>query len=478
MHNLPNKNIKHLLIKHYKAALKGLLLVFWFCSIQASAQDISGYWEGILRITQHDSLTIGMMIEQQGDSLSVVMDSPDQYYMDIATTARDWHDSVLNWKVADIGASFKGKLSADGQHITGTFQQGGKLPLTFERGHERRVIRRPQTPQPPYPYTEEDIRIREKGGRYSLINGTLTLPAGTPRALIILLSGSGWQDRDETIFGHKPFHVIADHLTRQGYAVFRYDDYPHAVFAKSTTFDFADGVTMIIDSFAHRKEMDTLPIGLLGHSEGSLIAEIVAARDPRVSFVITLGGVAQKCTDVLLYQLRAISTADSTLTPDEIDNSVELSARLYQALLKAKNEKQAADILNHTWEQISDQLTPEERERYGFTPQRKAAVIQQLVSPWFFTFLHLDPKPYIKKMRCPVLAIGGEKDLQVDAVANNALFSKYLKKNPKHQFTVIPNANHLLQTCTTGSPNEYGQIEETIKPDVLDIIFRWLEYRF
>lgn len=148
MHNPPNKNIKHLLIKHYKAALKGLLLVFWFCSIQASAQDISGYWEGILRITQHDSLTIGMMIEQQGDSLSVVMDSPDQYYMDIATTARDWHDSVLNWKVADIGASFKGKLSADGQHITGTFQQGGKLPLTFERGHERRVIRRPQTPQP------------------------------------------------------------------------------------------------------------------------------------------------------------------------------------------------------------------------------------------------------------------------------------------------------------------------------------------
>lgn len=475
MHNLLYKNIKHLLIKHYKAALKGFLLFFCLYSFPASAQDISGYWQGVLHISKSDSLTIGMMVEWHGDSLSVVMDSPDQYYMDIATTERDWHDSVLTWKVADIGASFSGKLSADGQCIAGTFQQGRKLPLTFERGHERKVIRRPQTPQPPYPYLEKEIRIREKGGRYDLINGTITLPAGTPKAVIILLSGSGWQDRDESIMGHKPFHLLADHLTRHGYAVFRYDDYPRAVFAKSTTFDFADGVTMILDSFARREDLKSLPMGLLGHSEGSMVAEIVAARDPRVSFVITLGGVAQKSTDVLLYQLRAISKADSILTPNEIENSVVLSARLYQALQKAKNAKEAAGILNRIWTQISDQLTPDKQERYGFTPQRKAAAIQQLVSPWFFTFVQFDPKPYIKKMRCPVLAIGGEKDLQVDAIANNALFAKYLKRNPHHRFVSIPGANHLLQPCTTGSPNEYGNIEETMKNKVLEIITDWLE---
>ena len=232
---------------------------------------------------------------------------------------------------------------------------------------------------------------------------------------------------------------------------------------------------MILDSLARRHDLASLPTGLLGHSEGSMIAEIVAARDQRLSFVITLGGVAQRPTDVLLYQLRAISIADSTMTLQEIDNSVELSARFYQALEKSKNEKQAVEVLNHVWEQQTKRLTPEECERYGMQPERKAISIQQLSSPWFFTFVHFDPKPYVKKMRCPVLAIGGEKDLQVDASANNILFSKYLKKNPKHLFVVVPNANHLLQPCTTGSPNEYGTIEETIKPEVLEIITHWLE---
>ena len=167
-----------------------------------SAQDISGYWQGVLYVTKTDTLTIGMLVEQHGDSLNVVMDSPDQYYNDIATTERNWGDSTLAWKVSDLGASFSGKLSADGQRIVGTFKQNGKLPLTFERGHERRIIRRPQTPKPPYPYSEEEIRIKDKNKRYSLINGTLTTPSGAPEALIILISGSGWQDRDESIMGH------------------------------------------------------------------------------------------------------------------------------------------------------------------------------------------------------------------------------------------------------------------------------------
>ena len=457
--------------------MRRIIATFFFLLLAfvASAQNISGYWQGVLYVSKSDSLTIGMVVEQQDDTLRVVMDSPDQYYMDIATDESKWEDSTLSWKVKEIGASFSGRLSEDGQSITGTFKQGGKLELTFERGHERKVIRRPQTPQPPYPYSEEEIRIKDKDNRYSLINGTLTLPARAPKALVILISGSGWQDRDESLMGHKPFLLIADHLTRQGFAVFRYDDFPRAVFAKSTTFDFADGVTLILDSLSNRSDLKGIPMGLLGHSEGSMVAEIVTARDQRVAFVITLGGVAQKTTDVLLYQLRVISETDSTLTPEEIDNSVKLSDQMYQALLKAKNEKEAAKVLNQKWEQICRQLTPEEQERYGFTPQRKAAAIQQLVSPWFYTFIHFDPKPYIKKMQCPVLAIGGEKDLQVDAKVNNVLFAQYLKKNPHHRFVSIQEANHMLQPCKSGSPNEYGEIEETMKQEVLDLITGWLE---
>lgn len=448
---------------------------FFLFAFAVSAQNISGYWQGVLHVSKTDSLTVGMMVNMDDDTLRIVMDSPDQYYMDIATDESKWEDSTLSWKVKEIEASFSGRLSADGHSITGTFKQGSKLELTFERGHERKVIRRPQTPQPPYPYSEEEIRIKDKDNRYSLINGTLTMPVQTPKALIILISGSGWQDRDESLMGHKPFLLLADHLTRQGYAVFRYDDFPRAVFAKSTTFDFADGVTLILDSLTHRTDLRGVSMGLLGHSEGSMVAEIVAARDQRISFVITLGGVAQKTTDVLLYQLRVINETDSTLTPEEIDNSVKLSDQLYQALLKAKNEKEAAKVLNQKWETICRRLTPEEQERYGFTPQRKAAAIQQLVSPWFYTFIHFDPKPYIKKMQCPVMAIGGEKDLQVDVLANNSLFAQYLKKNPHHRFVSIQGANHLLQPCESGSPNEYGEIEETMKQEVLDLITGWLE---
>lgn len=449
-------------------------ILFLLLGLSVSAQSISGYWQGVLHITKNDSLTIGMLVDMDDDTLRVVMDSPDQYYMDIATDESQWEDSTLSWKVKEIGASFSGQLSEDGQRITGTFKQGSKLELTFERGHERKVIRRPQTPQPPYPYREEEIHIKDKSNRYNLINGTLAMPSQAPKALVILITGSGWQDRDESIMGHKPFLLIADHLTRQGYAVFRYDDFPRAVFAKSTTFDFADGVTLILDSLTHRADLQGVSVGLLGHSEGSMVSEIVAARDPRIAFVISLGGVAQKTTEVLLYQLRAINERDSAMTPEEIDNSVKLSDQMYQTLLKAKNEREAAEILNQKWEQICSRLTPEEQERYEFTPQHKAAVIQQLISPWFFTFVHFDPKPYIKKMRCPVLAIGGEKDLQVDVVANNALFAKYLKKSPHHLFVSIQDANHLLQPCITGNLNEYGEIEETMKSEVLEIISEWL----
>ncbi len=447
-------------------------------ALPCAAQNLAGYWQGMLHVTGKDSLTIGMFVRQQGDTLNIVLDSPDQYALDIPVDGIGFADSILSWKVPSINASFAGRLSTDGQRIEGTFKQGRSLPLTLARGFERKVIHRPQTPQPPYPYREEEIRIKESRGRYDLISGTLTMPMQQPKALAVMISGSGWQDRDESLFGHKPFKVLADMLTRRGYAVFRYDDYPAAVFARSTTFDFADGVALIMDTLSRRIDLQGVPIGLLGHSEGSLVAEIAASRDRRVAFIVTLGGVAQTVPEVLLYQLRAIAEAEGTLTPEEIEHSVALSDALYRSFAKAGNAAQAANVLDKAWTCQQTRLTPEQQQRYGFTDERKRTAMQQMCSPWFFAFFRLQPKQYLKRVKCPVLAIGGDKDLQVDAKANNDLFAKYLPKNSRHRFVTVPDANHLLQPCKTGSPKEYGEIEETIIPAVLDTVADWLDGLF
>lgn len=439
------------------------------------AQNISGYWQGKIGITKTDSLTVGFFIQQTDSTLQIEADSPDQYTIGLAVKDVAWSDSLLSLKMPTAGASFKGKLSSDGLCLQGTFtQKNRRFPLTLKQGHERKTFYRPQTPQPPFPYTEEEVRIMEPRGKFSLINGTLTLPTERPKALVILISGSGWQDRDESLFGHKPFGVIADALTRQGYAVLRYDDFPQALFAKSTTLDFADGVSLIVDSLSKRHNLSATPIGLLGHSEGSLIAEIVAARDKRIQFIISLGGVAQNTADVLLYQLRALSEVSGKLSSEEITQSVLLSKEIYKTIGQSKTPKQASDKVSALWDRQAEKLSESQRERYNYTPENKRAVLAQVGSPWFFTFFQLTPNKYLKKVTCPLLALGGEKDLQVDAIANNKLFEQYLPENVNHKFIVVPNANHLLQTCNTGSFDEYGEIEETIQPAVLLQITNWL----
>ena len=434
------------------------------------AQEINGYWEGSLRITAHDSLRLGMFIGKDGDTLHIEIDSPDQYAIGLpAKHARFRHDT-LSWNLPSLNASFSGVYGADSSAVTGTFiQNRQRFPIRMVPS-ERTVLQRPQTPKPPYPYACEDVRFRSRDGRLVLIDGTLTKPVGgSPTALYILISGSGWQDRDERIMGHQPFLVIADHLTRtNNAAVFRYDDFPPALFLKSTTLDFADGVQLIMDSLLARPDLSNLPVILVGHSEGSIVAYIVGAKDKRVSKIITLGGVAQPIHEVLLYQIRAINEHDTLLTSSEIDQTVRLSKELYQLVRKSKSSQEAARRIGEFWDRQSARLTPEQQQRYNFSPQAKYASIQQLSSPWFFTLFHLDPKHYIRKVHCPVVAINGEKDLQVDAVANQRLMSRYIGRKHPCKFHIIPNTNHLLQPCTTGSPTEYGKIETTICEKALE----------
>lgn len=451
-----------------------LLLFITILSGTLVAQNINGYWEGSLKITPRDSLRLGLFIKQTGDTLHIELDSPDQYAFGMPAHHARFHNDTLSWNAPSLNASFRGVRNADGNAITGTFTQNRqRFPITLAPG-ERTVLQRPQTPKPPYPYRSEEVRFRTRDGKLVLIDGTLTMPEDTtPTVLYILISGSGWQDRDESIMGHQPFLVIADHLTRtKNAAVFRYDDFPQAIFRKSTTLDFADGVQLVMDSLLARPDLAGLPIVLLGHSEGSIVAFIVGSKDTRVSKIITLGGVAQPIHEVLLYQIRAIYETDTVLTPAEIDKTVELSKEIYQLARKSKTAQEAARRIGEFWDNQSAKLTPEEQRRYNLTPESKFTSIQQLTSPWLFTLFHLDPKTYLKKVHCPVIAINGEKDLQVDAVANQVLMRKYLNKKQNHQFFIIANANHLLQTCTTGNPSEYGIIEETLGEETLNLLGR------
>jgi len=458
----------------------GISLLFLFVAGSISAQNLAGYWEGKIAISKKDSLTVGVQIEYQGDTLYIELDSPDQYFTGQPTSKVSFKDSVLSFRVPEFGLSYNGTLSSDGQSFEGICtQHGQKFPCTLSQGAQRKSFPRPQTPTPPYPYLTEEVNFRDRDGKKGLIYGTLTLPKEQPKGLIIFISGSGWQDRDENIHAHRPFAVMADTLTKAGYATYRYDDFPQAIFRKSTTFDFADAVQLILDSLLQRKALQGIKVGLLGHSEGSLVATIVASKDKRVGFTIHLGGIAQPFDEILLYQSEAINRASGDLNEKEIQNSVAINKQIYEGIKKSKSKEEALDRIGKLWDELASQLTEDEREKYNMTPEGKFTLMQTFSSPWFYTLFHIDVDKYLKKCKkTPLLAISGEKDLQIDAIYTLNNIHKYLDKGVYHQENLIPGANHLLQPCTTGSPNEYGKIETTLAPEVLDIIVHWLETGF
>ena len=453
-----------------------LYSIFLIIAGSLAAQNISGYWEGKIAVSKTDSLTIGLQLEYRADTLYAELDSPDQYFTGQPVSDLRFADSVLSFQVPDFKLSYEGWISADGQRFTGVCTQyGKKFDCVLSQGAERKLFPRPQTPEPPYPYRTEEVNFRDRSGKKPLIYGTLTLPETQPKGLVIFISGSGWQDRDETIFSHRPFAVIADTLTKAGFATYRYDDFPQAIFRKSTTYDFADGVRLMLDSLLQRKELQGIKIGLIGHSEGSLVASIVAADDPRIGFTIHLGGIAQPFDEIMLYQSEAIFRVSNELTEKEIENSLAINKHIYDIFKKSKNNEEAVTKISQYWDHLSSQLTEEEKQKYNITPTGKLSMIQTFSSPWFYTLFHINPKKYLKKIKTPVLAISGEKDLQIEGIQTFIYMQQYLKNNPLNEFHPMPGLNHLLQPCTTGSPDEYPLIETTVAPQVLEDIVRWMD---
>jgi pimeloyl-ACP methyl ester carboxylesterase len=310
------------------------------------------------------------------------------------------------------------------------------------------------------------------------LSGTLTAPSGAgPFPAVILISGSGAQDRDETIFQHKPFLILADALTRQGIAVLRVDDRgvggSTGSVSKSTTEDFAGDVLAGIALLKSRSEIDARKIGLIGHSEGGLIAPLVAARSDDVAFIVLMAGTGLPGEDILLMQGQLIA---KVMGADQ--KGLEKQRNLQTSLFKVmKTQTDSQKVAAELRQAFKSSLSEADLKKAGDIDKLIDAEVKKVESPWFRFFLTFDPRPTLAKVRCPVLALNGEKDLQVPPKENLAEIEKALKQAGNTHVTTreLPGLNHLFQTCKTGSVAEYGVIEETIAPSALKAIGEWVQ---
>ena len=445
------------------------------------SQSVLGDWNGILNI-QGTQLRIVFHISETGGTYTATLDSPDQKAFGIPAGETTFAENNLEIKLPNLAAQYKGKYDAAAQVVDGTFSQGGatfSLKLTREE-QEKQELKRPQNPVAPFPYAQEDVTYDNPAAQGVTLAGTLTLPKGDgPFPAVILISGSGPQNRDEELLGHKPFLVIADHFTRNGIAVLRFDDrgvgQSTGDFATATSADFATDVQAGVEYLKTRKEINARKIGLAGHSEGGLIAPMVAAKSADVAFIVLMAGPGVSGDKVIRLQSRLISKAEGK-SEQEIKADDNFLKKAFKELKKTKNIEATRLKLKNTMMKEMEKLPAADKEKLGNLDQVATSQVNSITSPWFRYFLFYDPATSLEKVKCPVMAINGGKDLQVDPNQNLPAISSALKKGGNTRFVVkeIPGLNHLFQHTDTGKPSEYAEIEETIAPEALNYMTGWI----
>jgi len=449
--------------------LTALCIALLSVSATFPARNVEGLWLGSLNVPG-GSLRIVFNISRKADStLTATLDSPDQGAKGIPADEVTVTDDSLHVGVKAIAGLFRGKV--EDSTVTGEWSQGGRsFPLDLKRIAAAPELVRPQEPKKPYPYLGEEVAFfNSKGG--DTLAGTLTKPnTGGPFTTVLLITGSGPQDRDEFIAGHKPFLVIADYLTRQGIAVLRVDDRgvgkSTGKFAQGTTEAFAADAEAGMAFLKTRKDVNPKRIGLIGHSEGALEADMIAARSKDVAFIVSIAGPGVSGEDVIYEQGDLISKAQG-MSDDQIAAN---RAKRQQMFAVVKEERDSATAATRLRALLKSDMPADS------SGAMENAQIKQLLSPWMRSFLVYDPRPDLAKIKCPVLAIFGEKDLQVPPVQNAPEVEKALKSggNTQYEVKILPGLNHLMQTASTGSPTEYIKIEETFSPDALKIMGDWI----
>ena len=446
-----------------------VVLCLMLASVSARAQGLAGDWMGTLDAGPI-KLRLVFHITENEKGLAATFDSPDQNAKGLLVSSVTLNGAAVKLEMPQIGAVYEGQRAADGARIDGTFtQQGQRMPLALTRVTNAAQMERPrpQTPVKPYPYREEDVTIDNASAGVRLA-GTLTVPQGQgPFTAVVLISGSGPQDRNESLMGHAPFLVLADYLTRRGIAVLRYDDRGFGKstgsFGTATTADFAADAEAALTYLGTRAEIAPRKIGLIGHSEGGVIAPMVAARNTQVAFMVLMAGTGVRGDEVLVTQAAAI--VESMGAPTATVDQVTVRQRETLALVKTETDDAA--------------LIKKLQDANPGAGAQIAGQVRQMRSPWFRYFLDYDPAVALRKVTVPVLAINGEKDRQVIPSQNLPAIRTALAAagNKNVEIVEFASLNHLFQTAKTGAPGEYGDIEETMAPAVLDTIAKWVSQR-
>jgi len=431
-----------------------------------------GVWQGAL---EGNGMRLRLQLHVSHDDakqLVAALDSPDQGIAGLPAIKVSEKEAAFHFEIPVVNGVYDGNLSATRSVIAGKWSQNGvEQKLDFKRSDQLLELIRPQNPVKPYPYREEEIAFPNGKAGISLA-GTITTPTGPgPFPAAVLINGSGPLNRDETVAGHRPFLVLADHLTRKGIAVLRFDkrgigkstgDYAHA-----TTEDFASDAEAAIAYLKTRKDIDLNKIGLIGHSEGGLIAPLIATRSKDVAWLVLLAGPGLRGEDTLLLQSEVLLRM-SGASDGEVQRTLDFDKQSYALVRQESDPAKLATKLKD--------LVETNNMSVSAPPAALQTQIQMLVSPWFRYFLDYDPVPALQKTNCPVLALSGEKDLQVPPKENLSKIQKALQDGGNTDFHTaeLHDLNHLFQHCPTGLPTEYGTIQQTMAPEALDSISDWV----
>lgn len=456
-----------------------ITLLIMLSSLIGFSQDITGKWSGNIEVGEDKKINFIFSIVKNDSSYKTTLDIPSQRVTGIqaVTTHLEKEDLVID--VSNIGMMYKGHYDIKNEQIEGTVTEGANsFPLILNKRIVPTVSikKRPQEPTEPYSYLMEEVSFENVNAGITLA-GTLTTPNKKgPFPVVILISGSGPQDRDETIAGHKPFLVLADHLTQQGLAVLRYDDrgfggstgsHPEA-----TTYDFALDVMSAIAYLKSRKDIDQKNIGLIGHSEGGIIAPLVANKSKDVAFIVSLAGTGISGVELSVMQSKA-------LRPFPVPDEKAYERAIRRAIEIASADKDISVIKEELRYHYYNTTVPIIKN-LGVSDvkidQMITGIIDIRTSKWIRYFYQYNPADEYEKISCPVLSINGSKDKQVDAKVNQEGIRKALEKSKNKDFKIVElsNLNHLFQECKTGEMDEYNSIEQTFAPIALEEVSKWV----